>query len=51
MSSDGRVSAVLHLLLHLVQRGAPMTSEVLAQSIDMNPVAIRRLLSGLRDAG
>lgn len=51
MKRDSRLSGVLHLLLHLAQRPEPMTSEVLARAMDTNPVVIRRVLAGLRDAG
>lgn len=48
---DGRLSGVLHLLLHMAQRTGPMTSEVLARSIATHPVVIRRIMAGLRDQG
>lgn len=48
---DSRLSGVLHLLLHMAQRPEPMTSEVLARSMETNPVVIRRILAGLRDRG
>lgn len=51
MRRDSRLSGVLHVLLHMAQRPEPMTSEVLARSMDTHPVVIRRILAGLRDAG
>jgi DNA-binding IscR family transcriptional regulator len=48
---DGRLSGVLHLLLHMAQKPEPMTSEVLARSMDTNPVVVRRIMAGLREAG
>jgi DNA-binding IscR family transcriptional regulator len=33
------------------QQPEPMTSELLARSMDTNPVVIRRVLAGLREAG
>lgn len=48
---DSRLSGVLHLLLHMAQRPEPMTSEVLARSMDSNPVVVRRIMAGLREAG
>jgi len=42
---------VLHVLLHLAQQDGPVTSEVLAQAMDTNPVVIRRILAGLRERG
>lgn len=45
------MSGVLHILLHMAQRRVPVTSDVLAQMMDTNPVVIRRIMAGLRDAG
>jgi DNA-binding IscR family transcriptional regulator len=35
----------------MAQRPEPLTSEVLARSMDTHPVVIRRILAGLREAG
>lgn len=35
----------------MAERGRPATSEWLAQAMQTNPVVIRRLMAGLRDAG
>jgi DNA-binding IscR family transcriptional regulator len=35
----------------MAQRPGPMTSEVLARSMDTNPVVIRRIMAGLRERG
>jgi len=51
MRHDSRLSGVLHILLHMAQQDGPLTSEVLARAMDTNPVVIRRLMGGLRDAG
>lgn len=51
MKSKGRLSAVLHALLHMAERGAPMTSDMLAQCLQTNAVVVRRIMAGLRDAG
>ncbi len=51
MRRDSRLSGVLHLLLHMAQKPEPMTSEVLARSMDTNPVVVRRVMAGLREAG
>jgi DNA-binding IscR family transcriptional regulator len=51
MKRDRRLSGVLHVLLHMAERGGPVTSEVLAKAMDTNPVVIRRILAGLRDQG
>lgn len=49
MKQDGRLSGVLHLLIHMVERDQPMTSEMLARAMRTNPVVIRRMMAGLRD--
>lgn len=51
MKHNSQFSDVLHVLLHLAEAQAPLTSEVLAQTMDTNPVVLRRLMAGLRDAG
>lgn len=51
MKLDGRLSAVLHLLLHLAQQDAPVTSAVLAKAIATHAVVIRRILAGSRTYG
>lgn len=51
MKTDNRLSDVLHVLLHMAHADAPMTSETLAKAMGTHPVALRRLLGGLREAG
>lgn len=51
MRRDSRLSGVLHVLLHMAQKGGPVTSEVLAKAMDTNPVVIRRTMAGLREQG
>lgn len=51
MKRDSRLSGVLHVLLHMAEEDAPMTSEELAKAMQTNPVVVRRILGGLRDAG
>lgn len=51
MKRDSRLSGVLHILLHMADAGEPRTSDQLAKAMRTNPVVIRRLLGGLRDAG
>jgi Rrf2 family protein len=51
MKRDSRLSGVLHVLLHMAEQAAPMTSEQLARAMQTNPVVIRRILGGLRNAG
>lgn len=51
MKRDSRLSGVLHLLLHMASEQRPLTSEVLARSLETNPVVVRRLVAGLREHG
>ncbi len=51
MKRDSRLSGVLHVLLHMAERDGPVTSEMLARAMHTNPVVIRRIMGGLRDAG
>lgn len=45
------MSGVLHILLHMAQQDGPVTSDILAQAMDTNPVVVRRIMAGLRSAG
>src|SRR5690606_28114813 len=51
MKRDSRLSGVLHVLLHMAERGGPATSESLAKAMDTHPVVIRRIMAGLRERG
>jgi DNA-binding IscR family transcriptional regulator len=51
MNRDSRLSGVLHCLLHMAELGRPATSDWLARAMKTNPVVIRRVMAGLRDAG
>ena len=51
MTHDTRLSGVLHVLLHMAEGDGPATSEALAAAMQTNPVVLRRLMGGLRDAG
>ena len=51
MRRDPRLSGVFHVLLHMAEQKAPVTSEALAKAMDTNAVVIRRIMSGLRDHG
>jgi DNA-binding IscR family transcriptional regulator len=51
MRRDSRLSGVLHVLLHMAERSGPVTSDVLANAMQTNPVVVRRILAGLRDSG
>ena len=51
MSIDRRLSGILHVILHMAEGGRPVTSDALASHMGANPVQVRRLMGGLRDAG
>jgi Rrf2 family protein len=51
MKRDSRLSGVLHAVLHMAEHQAPMTSEELAAHMMTNPVVVRRIMAGLRQAG
>lgn len=51
MKRDSRLSAVLHALLHMAERGTPLTSDQLAQCLGTHPVVVRRTMGLLREAG
>jgi DNA-binding IscR family transcriptional regulator len=48
---DSRLSVALHVLLHMSETDEVLTSELLGPMMKTNPVALRRTLAGLRDAG
>jgi DNA-binding IscR family transcriptional regulator len=51
MKRDSRLSGVLHVLLHMAEAGTPVTSEALARAMQTNPVVVRRVMAGLKEAG
>lgn len=51
MKQSSQLSDVLHVLLHMAEGDGPATSEVLAAAMHTHPVALRRLMTGLREAG
>jgi len=51
MRRDSRLSGILHVLLHMAETTHPLTSEAMAVSMKTNPVVVRRVMAGLRDAG
>ncbi|MGK6324693.1 Rrf2 family transcriptional regulator [Sphingomonas sp. DT-51] len=51
MRRDSKLSGVLHVLLHMAEVEGPVTSERMAKAMQTNPVVIRRIMAGLRDAG
>jgi Rrf2 family protein len=51
MKRDSRLSVALHVLLHMEQLDAVVTSETLGPMMQMNPVVLRRTIGRLREAG
>lgn len=51
MQLDGRLSRMLHLLIHMDRADGPITSGTAADMLSTNPVVVRRTMAGLRDAG
>jgi len=51
MQRDGRLSRMLHVLIHMDRIDGPVTSELVAKMLGTNPVVVRRTMAGLRDAG
>lgn len=51
MKQNTQLSDVLHVLLHMAHADGPVVSETLATAMSTHPVALRRLMGGLRDAG
>jgi DNA-binding IscR family transcriptional regulator len=51
MKRDGRLSSVLHALLHMAEQDRPMTSTALGRCMGANPVVVRRTMATLRNAG
>ena len=44
MKRNGKLSGVLHVLLHMAEHREPQTSEALAKVMRTNPVVIRRVV-------
>ncbi len=51
MRQDSRLSRLLHVLLHMQDLDRPITSEAIGRMIGSNPALVRRIMSGLRQAG
>lgn len=51
MRTDSRLSRTLHVLLHMAQHDAPLTSDAIAAMLQTHAVVVRRTMAGLRDAG
>lgn len=51
MKRDSRLSGVLHGLIHMAEAEQPVTSADLAAAMHTNPVVVRRVMAGLREAG
>jgi DNA-binding IscR family transcriptional regulator len=51
MRRDGRLSRMLHVLIHMDKRGGKTTSETIALMLGTNPVVVRRTMAPLKQAG
>jgi DNA-binding IscR family transcriptional regulator len=51
MPRDNRLSRTLHVLIHLGRDLPKATSEKIADMLGTNPVVVRRMMAGLREAG
>lgn len=51
MRHDGRLSRMLHVLIHMDRHQGAATSETIAAMLNTNPVVIRRTMAGLREKG
>ncbi len=51
LNKDTRLSRILHVLIHMDQHKAPLTSEKIAIMLNTNPTVVRRTLAGLREVG
>lgn len=51
MRQDSRLSRMLHALLHMEQHNGPLSSEVIADMLGINPGVVRRTMGDLRKAG
>lgn len=51
MKKDTKLSAALHVILHMTEVDGPMTSDRLARAMRTNPVVVRRMMAGLRERG
>ena len=51
MRTDSRLSRMLHVLIHMDRHQGPVTSDLIAQMLNTNPVVVRRTMAGLREQG
>ncbi len=51
MRYDGRLSRMLHVLIHMARHEGAATSDLIAQMLNTNPVVVRRTMAGLREQG
>lgn len=51
MRQDGKLSRMLHVLIHMGRHDGAITSDMIASMLDANPVVIRRTMAGLREQG
>lgn len=51
MRRDGRLSRMMHVLIHMSKRDGRTTSDTLALMLDTNAVVVRRTMASLKQAG
>ena len=51
MKRGGKLSRILHILMHMAEHEEPSTSETLARMLSINPVVVRQIMAGLREKG
>lgn len=51
MRRDGRLSRMIHVLIHMDKRGGKTTSDTIALMLNTNPVVVRRTMAPLKQAG
>ena len=51
MPRDSRMFRMLHLLIHMDRHMSKATSDTISKMLGSHPVAVRRMMGGLRDKG
>lgn len=51
MRRDTRLSRTLHVLIHMADQDAPVTSDAIAKMLGTQAPGVRRMMGGLRETG
>lgn len=51
MNTSSRYLTVIHILTLMAEKDEPLSSAIIAQSVGVNPVTIRKAIGKLRDCG